>query len=187
MPVVPRTIVQQIKSGHNYRFAPLRKMGQVSTSIFNPWTTALFFLRVLDWGLLIETQANGWYRLLFAPNCVTASITLFVSFEVGNLIETLSRLGLVAAVWLWAGIAVLRMETVIYMAAEAFSAMKPWTCANEDATRKPFRAVVSVGGALVRRDVIITVGTFGRDSDFDAYLSLNFGSRYREADCSNSS
>jgi hypothetical protein len=53
---------------------------------------------------------------VFAAHCVTASITHFVPFEVGNLIDTLSRLGFVATVWLWALIAVLRMETVIYVA-----------------------------------------------------------------------
>jgi hypothetical protein len=106
---------------------------------------------------------------------------------VGNLIETLSRLGFVATVWLWAIIAVLRMETVIYVASEVVSAMKPRANANEDATGKPFRAVITVGGAVVWSDVIVTVGTFRRDSDVDAYLSLCFGSSCREADCSNSS
>jgi hypothetical protein len=124
---------------------------------------------------------------VFAANCVTASITHFVPFEVGNLIETLSRLGFVATVWLWALIAVLRMETVIYVALEVVSAMKPRASANEDATRKPFRSVVAVGGAVVWSDIIITVGTFRRDSDVDGYLSLCFGSSCHEADRSNSS
>ena len=84
---------------------------------------------------------------------MTASIPHFVSFEVGDLIETLSRLGFVATVWLWAVIAVLRMETVIYVSSEVVSAMKPRASANEDATCKPFRAVVAIGGAVVRSDV----------------------------------
>jgi len=50
---------------------------------------------------------------------VAASIAHFVSFEVGNLIETFSRFGFIATGWPWPAIAVLRMETVIYMAMEA--------------------------------------------------------------------
>ena len=110
---------------------------------------------------------RGWYRLLFAANGVAASITLFVCFEVGDLIETLSRLGLIAAVWLWTGIAVLRVETVIHVAAEAFRAMKPWARANEDAAGKPFRAVVAIRGAVVRRDVVVAIGAFRRDADIE--------------------
>jgi len=124
---------------------------------------------------------------VFAANCVTASIPLFVSFEVGNLIETLSRLGFVATAWPWAVIAMLRMETVIYVASEVVSAVKPWANANEDATGKPFRAVVAVGGAVVRSNVVVTVGTFRRNSNVDGYLSLCFGSSCHEADRSNSS
>ena len=187
MPVVPRTIIQQIKLGHNYRFALLRKRGQISTSILNPWTTALSFFTRSRLGSLDCDTGNGWYRLAFAPNCVAASITHFVSFEVGNLIDTLSRLGFRATVWHWAFIAVLRMETVIYVASEVVSAMKPRARANEDATRKPFRTIVALWGAVIRRDVIVTVGTFRRNSDVDAYLSLCFGTSCREADYSNSS
>ncbi len=82
-----------------------------------------------------------------------------------------------------------RMETVIYMASEVVRAMKPRAGANEDAARKPFRAVVAVGGAVVRGIVIVTVRTSrcGSDVHADADLSLCFGSGYREADHSNGS
>ena len=123
--------------------------------------------------------------LLFAD--VTASVAHFVAFEVLNLIEMFIRIGFFATGWLWAVIAVLGMETVIYVAVEACSAMKPRASANEDAAGKPFWAVVAVGRAVVRRDIIVAVGTFRRDSDFNGYLSLCFGSNYREADCCDSS
>jgi hypothetical protein len=64
---------------------------------------------------------------------MAVSIPHFVSFEVGDLIETLSRLRPVAAVRSWTAIAVLRMETGIYVAMEALGAMKPRAGANEDA------------------------------------------------------
>ena len=128
--------------------------------------------------------APGWYKLVFAY-CVATSIAHFVSFEVGNLIDPLSRLRFVAAVWPRAGIAVLRMEMVIYVSMKAFGAMKPRACANEYASGKPFRPVVTIGGAVVRWNVIIAVGAFRGNSDADAHLSLCFGSTQCEADSGN--
>ena len=102
--------------------------------------------------------APDWHQLAFS-NCVAVSVAHFVSFEVVDLIETLSRLGLIATGRPWAVIAVLRMEMVIYGAVEACRAVKPRASADEDATGKPLGAVVAVGGAIVGRDVIVTVRT----------------------------
>ena len=103
---------------------------------------------------------------------MASPIAHFVSFEVGNLIHTISRLGSLAGLRHVAFIAVFGMIAVIYMALEILRAMKPWTSADEDATRKPFRAVVAVGGTAIGRAVIVTIGTFGGYSDFDSDLSL---------------
>jgi len=85
---VPRTILQQITLGHNYGFALLRKRGQVSTSIFNPWTTALScFMRSRLCIFRLNTAAAS-NRLALAPGCVSPSIPFFVSLEVGT-IDTL--------------------------------------------------------------------------------------------------
>ena len=130
-------------------------------------------------------MGRGLLQLAFAY-CVAASIAHFVSFEVGNLIETLSRFGFIATGWPWAVIAVLRMEAVIYVSTEVGWAMKPRASPNEDATRKPFRVIVAVGGALVRRDIVVSVRTHRRNSDLDVYLSLCHGSSHREADSGNS-
>ena len=72
-------------------------------------------------------------RLALAANYMAVPVPHFVSFEVGNLIEPLSRLGFVAAVWPWSVIAVLRMKPIIYVAMEVGRAMKPRANANEDA------------------------------------------------------
>jgi hypothetical protein len=117
---------------------------------------------------------------------VAASIAHFVSFEVVNLIETLSRLGLIATGWPWTVIAVLRMEMVIYVAMEAGWSVKPRARPNEDAACKPFRAIVPIGGAIVRRDIVVPIGTHRRNSDLDVYLSVYCGSSHREADSDNS-
>jgi hypothetical protein len=119
----------------------------------------------------LKLPAFGSHEMLVfsALNRVTASVAHFVSFEVGNLIETLSRLGSVATVWPGALIAVFGMETVIYVAVEALMAVKPGANANEHATAKPLRAVIAIGSAIVRRHVIVAVGTYRLNTDVDLY------------------
>jgi hypothetical protein len=129
-------------------------------------------------------QASAFVFVIYR---VAATIAHFVAFEVGNVIDTLVGFGFFAAGWSWAAITVLGMEAVIYMAAEAFGAVKPRAHANEDAAAKPLRAVVAVGSAIIGRDVIVAIGTLRRDSDLDAYPRLCVGGGYRKADGSNSS
>jgi hypothetical protein len=50
--------------------------------------------------------------------------------------------------------------------------MEPGANADEDAAIEPFRAIVSVGNAVIRGIVIVTVGAIGSDPDVDADLSL---------------
>jgi hypothetical protein len=117
---------------------------------------------------------------------VATSIPHFVSFEVRT-IDTLCRLGLLAGFWQWAFIAVLWMETVIYVALKLSSAMKPRSSANEDVPVKPFWTVVARGGTVIRSDVIVSIGTLRGYSDVDADLSLCFGGGSGEADSSDGS
>jgi hypothetical protein len=89
-------------------------------------------------------------------------------------IDTLRRLRFLASFWKWTLIAVLRMETVIYVALEVAGAVKPWASANEAVAVKPLRTVVASGGTVIRSDVIVTIGTFGGYPNGDADLSLCF-------------
>src|SRR5580658_6465966 len=125
-------------------------------------------------------------QLPFALRYVPTSIPRFVSFEVRT-IDTLGRLGLLATFWRRALIAVVRMETVIHVALEVVSAMKPRAGANETVPVKPFGTIVASGRTGVRSDVIVTIGTIRGYSNGDAVLSLCFGGASRETDCSNSS
>jgi hypothetical protein len=102
----------------------------------------------------------------------------FVSFEV-RAIDTLCLFRFFTGFWHWALVAVGGMEMVIYMAPEVGWAMKPWAGANEDAANKPFGTVVAGGSTGVWGDVIVAVGTVRGYSDFDADLSLCFGSGNR--------
>jgi len=123
---------------------------------------------------------------VFALNYVAASIAHFVPFETPG-IDALFRYRFLTSSGHWAFITVLRMETVIYIAMELGSAMKPWADTNEDAATKPFWTVVARRGTRIRRNVIVTIGTLRCDPDFDADLSLCIGGGSREADCSNRS
>jgi hypothetical protein len=119
---------------------------------------------------------------------VAAPITHFVSFEVGNLIDALSRLRSIANPWRWAFIAVIGMITVIHVASKVVRAMKPRAGANERTTGKPFRAVVAVGSAAIRSSVIVAIRACGSGSNFEADvdLSLRLGSGHRKADSGSS-
>jgi hypothetical protein len=79
------------------------------------------------------------------------------------------------------------METVIHIALEVVSAMKPWASAHEDFPAKPLWAVVASGSTVIRSGVIVTIGTIRGYADLDADLTFCFGSGSRETDSSNSS
>ncbi len=121
----------------------------------------------------------------FIPADVAAPIAHFVSFEVGNLIHPISRLGFLARLRHRAFIAVFGMKTVVYTTLKMIGAVKPRTSSNEDTASKPLRTVVTVGGAAIRSGVIVTIGAYWGRSDFDSDLSLCFLGVSREADCSN--
>src|SRR5580704_3366615 len=80
--------------------------------------------------------------LAFVLNYVAMSIPHFVALEVG-IIDTFCRLGFLAALRHWPAIAVVWMETIVYVTPELGGPMKPRASANEDARTKPFRTVVA--------------------------------------------
>jgi hypothetical protein len=80
------------------------------------------------------------------------------------------------------------MKVVVYVAPEIVVTVKPRTGANEDATTKPFRAVIAGGSTGIRRHVIVTIGTIRSCSDIDAHANLGrcLGGRSRDAEGGNS-
>src|ERR1700684_279403 len=72
----------------------------------------------------------------------------------------------------------------IYMSLEVFRAVIPRASANEHATRKPFRAIVTVWSTTIRSVVIVTVRAFRGRSNVDIDLSFHLRSGNREADSS---
>ena len=82
---------------------------------------------------------------------MAAAIARLIAFEVGVFVEMIRRVGLVAALRQLAFIAVFDIEMAVYLAVEVARAMKPRTRANERTAGEPFRAVVAVGSAGIRR------------------------------------
>jgi hypothetical protein len=85
-------------------------------------------------------------------------------------------MGSVAIVGIFTMVAVIRMVVIVDIAMEVFGAVKPGAGTDKDAIGKPLRAVITVGSATVRRHIVITVRTSGRDTDADANLGLGSGS-----------
>jgi hypothetical protein len=78
-----------------------------------------------------------------------------------NLVETLRRVRVIAMIWHRAGISVMHIEMVVHMAAKVSRAVEPRAGTNEDAACKPLRAVLAVGSAVKRSEVIIAIRTYG--------------------------
>ncbi len=119
-------------------------------------------------------------------NHVAAAIAHFVSFE-AHRFNSLVWLWLIANLGRGTLIAVIRMETVIYVAGELLSTMKPGPGADEDSTGKPLRTVVSIGSARIGGDVIVTIRTIRghSDTDFDTDLCVRFGCGSGDANADN--
>ena len=111
---------------------------------------------------------------------VAAAVAHFVSFEVG-LIDTPCRIRPLAAVWHGTPVTVVRMEAIVHVAVEIGSRMKPRASANEDASNKPLRAVVTSRSAVIRSNVVVSVGTLWCYSDVDAYLCVRSWGDYGAA------
>jgi hypothetical protein len=120
---------------------------------------------------------------------VAATVTRLVSFEILDLVRMPGGRGPLPALWHRTLVAMVRIETVVYVAIEVGGAVKPGPSANEDAANKPFRAVVTVGSARIGSIVKVSVRAYRRGTDIDGDLSLglSFGSGGREADSSKSS
>jgi hypothetical protein len=116
-------------------------------------------------------------------SCVAASIALFVSFEVRT-IDTLCLFRLLATAWIWTLIAMVRIVMCIYFAPEVIRTMKPRPNSDEDARIEPLWTIVTSGSTVIRRNVIIAVGTIRSYTDLDGDLGFCRGGRYRKADSS---
>jgi hypothetical protein len=63
------------------------------------------------------------------------------------------------------------IEVMVYMTIKVLGPMKPRSCTHKYATRKPFRTVVTVWSAVVRRHFVISVGAHRRRPNAHRNLS----------------
>jgi hypothetical protein len=78
-----------------------------------------------------------------------------------NAVETLRRVRAITMVWHRAAVPVMNIEMIVYVAAKVCRAVEPRTGTNEDAASEPLRAVVAVGSAVVRSEVIVAIRACG--------------------------
>ena len=72
-------------------------------------------------------------------------------------------------------VAVSRIVAVVHVTIEMVMTVEPGTCTDEDSARKPVRAVVPVGSAVIRRIVEVAV----RANRSDTYVDGNLGRTHR--------
>jgi hypothetical protein len=116
---------------------------------------------------------------------VTSPVTHLISLEVFDPVKRVR--GGLATCREWAFITVVGMEAVVYMAHEVFRTVEPWANPDEDAAGKPIRAIVTVGRTVIRRDIVVPIGTDRRcsDLDTDTDLSVCLGGSSRQTDSQN--
>jgi hypothetical protein len=107
---------------------------------------------------------------------MTAAITHFVAVEVfGAAIPAIA--GVFPGVRILTVVAVFRMEVVVDVAAEVVGTVEPGTGSDEDATSEPLRAIVTIGSAVVGRNIVVAVGTDWRYANPDGNLGLRLRRR----------
>lgn len=111
--------------------------------------------------VLITTAVLG-LRAVIGFTHVAVFIMCLVRVKVGKGFRSTLRVRAV--------IAVPRIVAVIDVAVESVRAVKPGAGADEDSTHKPVRAIVAVGGALVRCVVEVAVRAYRGDADADGDL-----------------
>ena len=105
------------------------------------------------------------------PADVSATVTHFVAVKIVRI--SLETMGVEVLLVAWVGSVVTapRVKMVIDVPIELVAAVIPGAGADEHSAVEPLRTVVSVGGAAIRRVVVIAVRTNRRGSDADGNLS----------------
>jgi hypothetical protein len=123
------------------------------------------------------------YQLNYPFDSVMAVVTAFMAVAVTHLVSVKVLGGTVppvtrsiAMMRIFTVIAVIGVVAIVDVATKVFRTMKPRAGADKDAVGKPFRAVITIRGATVRRSVVVTVRTNGRYTYSYTDLGLCLGS-----------
>jgi hypothetical protein len=116
---------------------------------------------------------------------VAEPVSHFISSEIVDVVEPLRRVGVITVIWRWAAISVMDIEMVVHVTAKVSRAVKPRAGTNEEATVEPLRAVVAVGSAGIRSEVIVAIRAYGFVIEPIAEHFVCVGSGRREEHSSN--
>src|SRR5215472_2713097 len=106
---------------------------------------------------------------------MAAAVAHFVAMEV---IEIATVVEMLLMARIGAMVSVPPVEPVVYVAIEVMGTMEPRAGADKHAIREPFRAVVAVRSALIRRIVIVAIRTDRSRTDLNTERNLGLA-RYR--------
>jgi hypothetical protein len=107
-------------------------------------------------------------------------VSHFISSEIVDVVETLRRVRVITMIWHWSAISVMNIEMVVHVTAKMSWAVKPRAGTNEEAAVEPLRAVVAVGSAGIRSEVIVAIRAYGFVIESVPEHFVCVGSRRRE-------
>src|ERR1700733_12097718 len=87
------------------------------------------------------------------------------------LLTTARHSSVITAVW---------VEAIVHISVEPRAAMEPRSCSDEDAAAEPFRPIVPIRRAWIRRVIVIAVGTHRRSPDLNGHLRLRLRRRHHQ-------
>jgi hypothetical protein len=95
---------------------------------------------------------------------VAAAVTGFIRLEVIECLRATSgERPSVSMMWI---------EAVVDVAMKTGRAMEPRSCSDKYAVNEPIGSVISIGRAVIRRVIEISIRTYRRNTDIHAYRNL---------------
>jgi hypothetical protein len=131
-------------------------------------------------GVAAATTSVSGERVFMAA--IVARVS-YVALTITGLVAVEVVEPLLAALGQRSVVAVVGIVAVVDVAVEAMMTVKPRARPDEDTAYKPVRAVVAVGGAIVRSVVEVAVGANGRYSDVDSNLGVPKGCTTQQGNC----
>src|ERR1700739_234846 len=114
------------------------------------------------------------------------SVAHFIPVEVLNVARRAMCIEVFAAVWIIPVPAIVAVKVVVHVTPEMIVAMEPGSGTDKDAAGKPFRPIVAIGRAIIRRIVGGAVGGLWVRPHLARHLCVCFLWRSRKTESSNS-
>lgn len=102
------------------------------------------------------------------------TVSHFIASEILEVSRPVVLIEVLAAMRVFAVIAVATIVVPIDMTPKVAVTMKPWARTEKDAVREPFGSVVAIRGAIVGRVIEVAVWAHRRRANLDCNLRLRF-------------